>query len=374
MEKAKLSEPLLLIHIAGMSPLVTNKFALIRSVSSIIIYTLTLLLLLMELFFNYKGIETLARASESLFAQYALAWKIAVFVVYKDKLARVVRKCGNLWSLEEFGERWGSHFASQHKFLKKFFRVYNVNLFVLCTQFALIPLFDEELNSVMMYYAEDEVASPAYGNFVYGLHFVYMFVAACIVGGFDCLFFYLIGHIVSEFKMLRVSFSDKDIGKSWTYRERFRRSIKHHIHILELVKDINEIYSTMLLNQHMCSLFGICFGIFLMTKDGIPPDFEHFSKYATYIFAFILQVWTYSFAGDQVIYWSSKIPDEIFYNWNGDNLTIDGSNRIIAIKRGQKAARVSLGGFGNLDIESFKFVIKNAVNFFMFMDTMYKEK
>jgi hypothetical protein len=106
----------------------------------------------------------------------------------------------------------------------------------------------------------------------------------------------------------------------------------------------------------------------------IPPDFEHFSKYATYIFAFILQVWTYSFAGDQVIYWvhlkffhfflkgftyhlqSSKIPDEIFYNWNGDNLTIDGSNRIIAIKRGQKAARVSLGGFGNLDIESFKFV------------------
>lgn len=233
MEKAKLSEPLLLIHIAGMSPLVTNKFALIRSVSSIIIYTLTLLLLLMELFFNYKGIETLARASESLFAQYALAWKIAVFVVYKDKLAKVVRRCGNLWSLEEFGELWGSHFASQHKFLKKFFRVYNVNLFVLCTQFALIPLFDEELNSVMMYYAEDEVASPAYGNFVYGLHFVYMFVAACIVGGFDCLFFYLIGHIVSEFKMLRVSFSDKDIGKSWTYRERFRRSIKHHIHILE---------------------------------------------------------------------------------------------------------------------------------------------
>lgn len=35
------------------------------------------------------------------------------------------------------------------------------------------------------------------------------------------------------------------------------------------VNKMNDAYSIMLLHQHVCCLFGICFGIFLMTKDGL---------------------------------------------------------------------------------------------------------
>lgn len=83
MEKVRLSEPLFLLHIVGMRLQNSDKFSLIRKLLTIVVYILTVGLLFAELFFNYQGIESLARASESLFAQYALAWKITIFVIQK---------------------------------------------------------------------------------------------------------------------------------------------------------------------------------------------------------------------------------------------------------------------------------------------------
>lgn len=83
-----------------------------------------------------------------------------------------------------------------------------------------------------MFYNE-ETSGEFYGGLVFGLHTVYMFVACCVVGGFDCLFFYLLGHAVSELKMLTFAFSDKEIGKKWSCEERFKYSVKHHIQVFE---------------------------------------------------------------------------------------------------------------------------------------------
>ncbi|EFA09138.2 odorant receptor 111 [Tribolium castaneum] len=356
-----------------MSPHDSGTFARIRKIFSILVYTSTVVLSMAELFFNYKDLETVIRATESFFTQYGLAWKIAVFVVYKTELAQIIRLCDNLWPLDEFGT--GHNFQFLHKFLRRFFLLYTGNLALLCTQFAVTAFFDDQFKSVMVYYGEKESRSQIYDNFVFTLQVIYLYVGCFVVAGFDCFFFYLLGHAVTELKMLTISFSCKEIGRNWGYEERFKCSVKHHIHVLELLDKINKVYSVMLLNQHLCSLFGICFGIFLMTKDGIPPNVDHFSKWSTYIFTFILQVWTYCFAGDQIMHWSLKIPDEIFYDnyWNKYSLK-NGLNKIIAIQRGQKAAGVSLGGFAMLDIESFNVVIKNAVNFFMFMDKMYKRE
>ncbi|XP_044253025.1 putative odorant receptor 92a [Tribolium madens] len=375
MEKVRLTEPLFLLHIVGMSPHDSGKFAQIRKIISILVYISTVSLSMIELFFNYKNLETLIRATESFFTQYGLGWKIAIFVIYKTELVQIIQLCDDLWSLDEFKIR--HNFQFQHKFLRNFFLFYTGNLVILCTQFAVTAYFDNQFKSVIVYYGEQESFSENYDNFVFVLQVIYLYIGSLVVAGFDCFFFYLLGHAVSELKMLTISFSCKEIGKKWSYEERFKYSVKHHIYILELLEKINNVYSVMLLNQHLCSLFGICFGIFLMTKDGIPPDVDHFSKWSTYIFTFVLQVWMYCFAGDQIIHWSLKIPDEIFYNnhyWNTKYSFKDGLNKIIAIQRGQKAAGVSLGGFEMLHIGSFNIVIKNAVNFFMFMDKMYKRE
>nr|CAM84004.1 olfactory receptor 6 [Tribolium castaneum] len=236
-----------------MSPHDSGTFARIRKIFSILVYTSTVVLSMAELFFNYKDLETVIRATESFFTQYGLAWKIAVFVVYKTELAQIIRLCDNLWPLDEFGT--GHNFQFLHKFLRRFFLLYTGNLALLCTQFAVTAFFDDQFKSVMVYYGEKESRSQIYDNFVFTLQVIYLYVGCFVVAGFDCFFFYLLGHAVTELKMLTISFSCKEIGRNWGYEERFKCSVKHHIHVLELLDKINKVYSVMLLNQHLCSLF-----------------------------------------------------------------------------------------------------------------------
>lgn len=72
MEKVRLSEPLFLLHLGGFHPSKRGVFVISRCILALIVYIITVSILLAELFFNFQGIETLSRASESLFAQYAV--------------------------------------------------------------------------------------------------------------------------------------------------------------------------------------------------------------------------------------------------------------------------------------------------------------
>lgn len=94
-----------------------------------------------------------------------------------------------------------------------------------------------------------------------------------------------------------------------------------------------------------------------------------------YIMTFILQTWTFCFAGDLLINWvetstcifvlytfylqSLEIPNEIFYtDWSKDFAYKNPLGKIIAMKRGQRSVKLTLGGFGSLDLESFMLVKK----------------
>ena len=89
----------------------------------------------------------------------------------------------------------------------------------------------------------------------------------------------------------------------------------------------------------------------------LPPDVDRASKYIPYIISFILQTFTFCFGGHILTDWSLEIPQEIFYNdWDKDYDYENRLGRVISIKRGQKAAKLTLGDFGALDLESFKLV------------------
>lgn len=52
-----------------------------------------------------------------------------------------------------------------------------------------------------------------------------------------------------------------------------------------------------------------------------------------------------------------EVPDAIFYNgWSESHSFKYKTEKIIAMIRGQRAARLTLGGFGDLDLESFNLV------------------
>lgn len=94
-----------------------------------------------------------------------------------------------------------------------------------------------------------------------------------------------------------------------------------------------------------------------------------------YIISFLLQTFTFCFAGNLLVSWSLEIPDEIFYHdWSKNDAYNNKLAKIISMERGQRPATLTLGGFAKLDLDSFRVVLKNALSFFTFMNAMMNKR
>ncbi|EFA09299.1 odorant receptor 110 [Tribolium castaneum] len=375
MDKVEFSDPLFFLNVIGMHPFKADKFSKFRLAFSIAVYFAVIFSGVLELIVNSQGLETYARASDTLIPQCQLVCKIFVLAKYKKQIARLLNGSQRFWDLGQFGARYGNSFGKTHKYLKSFFLLYKVMLTFTCLQFLAVKIIFKIPKPIAISFGETKGLEPLYDHLYLVLHAMITLVTINLVNGFDGLFFYFIGHVLTELKMVKVAFGDSPIETNWSEEKRFKFAVRHHRFVLDFIEQFNIVYCTMLLVQHLTCLFGICFGVFLMTKDGVPPDLDRASKYLPYIVTFIFQTFTFCFAGNLLLSWSLEIPNEIFYHdWAKKTTYENKLAKIISMKRGQRAARLTLGGFANLDLDSFRMVLKNALSFFTFVNAMMNKK
>ncbi|XP_044253023.1 odorant receptor 22c-like isoform X2 [Tribolium madens] len=364
MAKVKFTEPLKFLNVVGVNPLNYSNFSLFRRVVSLGLFLVVIILGLLELLLHFDGLETCSRASEAMIVQYQLIIKIAILLKHKKDLVVLIDQTKKFWPLDKFGQQ--AKLERPHRLLKTFFFVYKTIMFLMTVQYILRKFVSKSNKPLAISYGEKQGLSPEVDHLYFVLHSTTTFVILYAVTGFDGLFFYLIGHVLTELKLVEISYR-----LSHNRKDKFLETIQHHASVLRFVKKLNKIYSQVLLNQHMSCLFGICFGLFLVSKDGIPPDLGHITKYVPYVISFITQTFTFCFIGSLLISWSLQVPDAIFYNgWSKHHAYKYKTEKIIAIIRGQRAARLTLGGFGDLNLESFNLVVKNAFSFFTFVNAM----
>ncbi|RZC32131.1 7tm 6 domain containing protein [Asbolus verrucosus] len=352
MDKVEFSQPLFFLNLVGLNLLKNDEFSKARRVILVLILFLVFVLAYSELLTNFNNFDTIVHASEVIFPQYQIIWKTVILIIYKKGLAQRIEETTHFWPLNQFGKNVAKSAISVHTLLRKIFMGYAILIYSSASLF-IFPAIGSD-RPIILTYGENRGFSAETKIFYFIFHTIATFITLTLVTGFDGLFFYFVGHILSELKMLKIAFSDLKIETAWSCSRRLSLSIQHHIYILKYIKDVNNVYSTYLLNQHFSSLFGLCFGLILMTKDGLPPDFNHLFRYLPYIIAFLLQLWMFCYAGTLIITSSLEIPNEIFYHdWNQAAAYENKLSKIIAIKRGQSAAKLTLGGFGNLDLESF---------------------
>lgn len=182
-----------------------------------------------------------------------------------------------------------------HKYAQRFFYLYQILLTFSASQYVLLTIGSNK--PMILTYGETEGFSSKTLNCLLVWHTLYIFIIYNIINGFDGLFFYLIAHVLTELKMVKVAFSGLKIKPRWSYKERFRKSTQHHKFILEYVKQIvfvfinlfvfssyissvNSLYSMFLMHQHISCLFGICFGLYLFRSNG----YQHFIFYYNQMF------------------------------------------------------------------------------------------
>jgi hypothetical protein len=252
MDKVEFADPLLFLNLIGMHPFKTDTFSKTREIISISIFFLVIFSGLLELIFNSQGLETFARASDTMVPQcqvrsgqvrsgqmlikitvLQLIGKIAVVVVYKKEIARLLQDSEKFWPLDRFGDQHGETFGRTHTLLRRFFRVYKVMITFTCLEFIAVKVIFKIKKPVAICYGESKGLEAPYEQLYFLLHMGITWVSINIINGFDGLFFYFIGHVLSELHMVKTAFGNYDIGTNWSDTERFKITAKHHSFVLE---------------------------------------------------------------------------------------------------------------------------------------------
>lgn len=261
MEKA-----LKLVDVLGLDPRKCDSFSKFRQIFSFLCIVSVSLSSHVEFFLNFEGLETYERASESIVPQYQTIFKMLWFVVYKNEIIRMINKFRFFWKLEQFGD---SELNTQY-FFQIFFYIYVPMLAITCTLFTVVNFVFKTGKPISLCYGESKgLDSPEFEINV-SVQAVVMVIIFLGVAGYDMIFFYFIANICMQFKMVKIVFGRRKI-KTVT------EAVKHHVFLLNYVDQLNEIYSSLLLFQYFSSLFGICFGLFLISKNGLV--FQNFRKF-----------------------------------------------------------------------------------------------
>ena len=217
------------------------------------------------------------------FVYFQMWCKFLVLLKHSKKIKVLIKESEKFWPLHMFGELYQRPNSKYHRILETCFRFYRRLVFVVLAQYATSAIVSHK--PMILSYGETQGLELRLWLFYFSAHTLYITVMFYIVLGFDGLFFYMVGHILSEMKLIKVAFENSNIQPQWNHEKRFRRATEHHIFVLQLcevnvlnslsnylyfrfVESVNKVYSFMLLCQQFCYIFALCFASYLLLENG----------------------------------------------------------------------------------------------------------
>ncbi|KAK9883107.1 hypothetical protein WA026_001306 [Henosepilachna vigintioctopunctata] len=151
----------------------------------------------------------------------------------------------------------------------------------------------------------------------------------------------------------------------------FRRYVDYHIHILSLVKDLNNNYSLLMLGECILLTLSLCFSLFCWTMDGLPPDMKHTSRYGNNAVQISSTLALFCYAGDKLSEQCEGVSDVIFYKSMQSQLNRRTKfTSFMIIGRSQMKATITLGGFLDLNMETYYMIMRKCMSFLTFMQAV----
>ncbi|XP_045476934.1 odorant receptor 67c-like [Harmonia axyridis] len=256
---------------------------------------------------------------------------------------------------------------------KKWFEIFIVLNIVVTVQVALESMMERK--PFIMSYMENENADDlVYCVLIIAINLIFMISTITTVLGYESSFIYFIAYSVSEMRMIKLALLNCQLI---TRKDRiqFGHILNQHVHVLNFLQIVNSSYSFILLCQYLTSLVAVCFALFLMTLDGMPPDIDHITRYGNLSVTYLLQLAILCIAGDILTDECSGLGDIMFHkDWDDISIHENAMAVEMIIRKTQKSTALSIGGFTKLSLESFGEVLKSAMSFLTFMQAVYKEK
>ncbi|CAG9829126.1 unnamed protein product [Diabrotica balteata] len=255
--------------------------------------------------------------------------------------------------------------------------------------FLVVPLFAEKRQLPFpAKYSFDWSPSPIY-ELVYISHTIgFLVVMVSCILGVDCMFFSIGASAVTQYRILQRAFAyynapemrevgqkleelDRE-GYAGIYDEKrkyFARCLHHHLLLLKIIKNINNVFSLIVLVQLLCSVSGLCLGTYMMTREGFTAD--KIILATVLALGYLEQLMIYCIIGNELNYQASLLPEYIYQsNWRELENSSLRKDVIFLIQHSQKVPQLSAYGLYNINMNSFAKVVKLAFSFYTLLSNI----
>lgn len=227
MDKVQFKIPIIFLDIIGLHPQSKTLFSIAREYVTILLYIIVQVSSFAELFTNLNNQDVVVKFIQAVFAGVQNAFKMAVVMWYRDDIGQLITNTKHFFPLDHFGQTQGDKLRHQHKLFKLFYHSTVALMSSVILMYACTSIFKQE--PAILSYGQTSGLTPLYQKLYTLLDLTHMTSVTSVICGFDGVFFYLIAHVVTEFKLIKTGFDD---GRNH-YRDKLNNIIKHHVFILE---------------------------------------------------------------------------------------------------------------------------------------------
>ncbi|XP_046425370.1 odorant receptor 13a-like isoform X1 [Neodiprion fabricii] len=294
---------------------------------------------------------------------------------------------GEYWNIaKQRSETGASCFLGYASFAKKFTRCYGFLVFNALLVFYTSPL-------VQIYILDTEDSSngtrplffpgiypegwtePPFYQLALLSQVVATITCATVILAIDTLIASTLFHTSGHFRILQINLQrlgDDTIDMidkrknaeslTITARQKLATCIKHHQIILRFSKNVDHLFSPIMLCQVLASNLIICLVGLQVTLT--PTDRSKGAKYFSYLMMALFQLILFCFPGDGLISQSLAVSDAAYATkWFKLSKRLKTDVRLI-ILRGQKPAKITAGKFNVMCLEHLATVLSASMSYF----------
>ncbi|XP_011878796.1 PREDICTED: odorant receptor 10a-like isoform X2 [Vollenhovia emeryi] len=234
-------------------------------------------------------------------------------------------------------------------------------------KFILVESIIHDWTSVKNSYSRDIMLK--YARIV--LQFVQVVVNGISQCGNDGFFFHLTMHMCGQFAILRVNFTKLGC-EEFPCRTKFDILLKRHYHLIYLSHYLERAFTLVILAQILMSVLVLCIAGFLLMRSLEMNDTFTAAKHSVFVFALLLQLFIYCFAGETLEFQSKGLAYAIYKSpWYTFDIRAM-KNLPLIILRTTNPQQLTARKFVAMNLMTFKEILKASASYLSVLRVMIK--
>nr|UTQ11398.1 odorant receptor 8 [Holotrichia oblita] len=363
------------LHILGLNPFKQSIFSKLRAGFVALITCVLYGFNLAALFHDNNGIKSLQNTIDALPCGQQTSVRLLYLLICGNKMKQLYEMTNETWPNDICGSKLKERLQFDSERFKSFFKSYSTYLVTIVIIYLITPSFYTYRRLTTEWYLPCKLESDMcylsarLAQVVYFMLIIYQIII------FDGMCWAFLFCLFLETEKVKYSFkylNIEELNSNNEVNRKFCSIVKHHCYLLEFLKRFNAVYSLQMLNHFLTIAAALCFGMFLVSKDGFPPTTFENARFIPYVIGYNTQLYICCYSGEVIYSQLISIADAIYESmWYLNNHSNVSNGIRLGIQVSQIGNKVTIGGLWPLSLSTFVSVFKTSVSLNAILQTVY---